>query len=534
MKDLIRTRPPNQHPFSEDNVQWIRNCLQNCRRNHARCNKYRQEAQSLRQPRYLLDLGFDVDGQVRLVKLGKIKDFTILSYCWGEKPHYKTTSKNIQGHLAGFPLENLPKTIRDAIKVTLALGLRYLWVDALCILQDQDDQIIQNEVRIAHEFYSRGTVVIGAASASHSNAGFLASQDLSYREYELPIALKGGDTLLERAFDKKPEPMDERAWMFPEAKNALCILRFESERVAWECQETKLADSDVDELSTSDEICFSTSPFAGSRFMRRNTGVDDPEMHLANWFKLVIDYSARQTGRLADKLLPFDCIAPFMAKTIGWDLSEYKAGLWMRDMPRQLLWCRNCHHENTDTTSSPSDTTLTPSWSWAKIRSPIAWLDLNQLDWDDYTLEVVSCVRGRQLIVKGYVLDTFWDGQKMIPATSRDEADRAWRAASGPAARSRSRSPSGTHHADIQCHQWAQYSPCPIKVFWDEPLRPMRQKVRCLEIRSSVNTTDRSYGIVLTCDGSSTSKRLGYFEFQHKEMDWNWLHQKRRRTIFIN
>ncbi|KAH9226066.1 hypothetical protein K456DRAFT_1809714, partial [Colletotrichum gloeosporioides 23] len=350
-----------------------RNCLQTCRKNHARCNKHRQQAQSLRQPTYLLDLGSYGDGRVRLVELGRITDFAILSYCWGKEPHYKTTSKDLQDHLAGFSLGNLPKTFRDAIEVTLALGLRYLWVDVLCILQDQDRQIIQNEVRTTHDFYARGAIVMRAASASCSNAGFLAPRDLPYREYELPIAVKDGDTTKDYPFDKKPEPMDRRAWTFPEAKNALCILRFESERVAWECQETKLADSDVDELSSSDEICFSTSPFDGSRFMLQNTGVNGPEMHLANWLQLVIDYSARHVGRLADKLLPFDSLAPLMAKTIGWDLSEYKAGLWMRDMQRQLLWSRDCHRENNGTTSSPADTTLTPSWSWAKIRSPITW-----------------------------------------------------------------------------------------------------------------------------------------------------------------
>ncbi|KAE9567456.1 hypothetical protein CGMCC3_g16425 [Colletotrichum fructicola] len=194
MKDLVRTRPPNQHPFSEDNVQWIRNCLQNCRKNHARCNKHRQQAQSLRQPTYLLDLGSYGDGRVRLVELGRITDFAILSYCWGKEPHYKTTSKNLQDHLAGFSLGNLSKTIRDTIEVTLALGLRYLWVDVLCILQDQDRQIIQNEVRTTHDFYARGVFVMRAASASCSNAGFLAPRDLPYREYELPIAVKDGDT----------------------------------------------------------------------------------------------------------------------------------------------------------------------------------------------------------------------------------------------------------------------------------------------------------------------------------------------------
>ncbi|KXH60744.1 hypothetical protein CSAL01_09369 [Colletotrichum salicis] len=335
---------------------------------------------------------------------GKNTDFTILTYCWGQPPpDCTTTSTNLQYHLAGFPLKDLPKTIRDAIEVTLALGLRYLWVDALCILQDQDDEMIQNEVGIALEFYARASIVRGAASAPHSNAGFLGPRDLPYHEYELPVAVKDGYKtsdhrlrLLERGFEKKPEPIDERGWTFPEAKNALY------------------------------EIHSSTSTFDGSRFAARNTGVDDPEPHIANWRQQVINYSARQTGRLADKLAVFECIVPIaIAKTMDWDLSQCKAGLWITDMPRELLWCRDCHRENIGITSSPLDTTLTPSWSWAKIRAPITWPDHNELDWNDYTLEVISCVERRQLVVKGHVLDALWDGRAMVLARSREDWDRA-------------------------------------------------------------------------------------------------------------
>ncbi|EXF84618.1 hypothetical protein CFIO01_11754 [Colletotrichum fioriniae PJ7] len=386
--------------------------------------------QSLRQPSYLLDLGSCGDGQIRLIESGKNTDFAILTYCWGQPPpDCTTTSTNLQYHLAGFPLKDLPKTIRDAIEVTLALGLQHLWVDALCILQDQDDEIIKNEVNIALEFYARASIVIGAASAPHSNAGFLAPRDLPYHEYELPVAVKDGDKtsdhrlrLLERGFKKKPEPIDER-----------------SERVVFRCRESNLADSDVDELSTSDEIHPSTSTFDGSRFATRNTGVDDPEPHIANWRQQVINYSARQTGRLADKLAAFECIAIIaMAKATGWDPSQCKAGLWMTDMPRELLWCRDCHRQERATTSSPSDLTLTPSWSWAKIRSPVTWLDAKELKWNDYTLEVVRCIEVRMLVVKGHVLDVLWDGWAMALAKSRDEADRAARAALRPAARRRS------------------------------------------------------------------------------------------------
>ncbi|KAK1688951.1 hypothetical protein BDP55DRAFT_655662 [Colletotrichum godetiae] len=207
-----------------------------------------------------------------------------------------------------------------------------------------------------------------------------------------------------------------------------------------------------------------------------------------------------------------------MAKAMELDPSQCKAGLWMTDTPRDLSWCRDCHRPDKASTSSPSDMTLTPSWSWPEIRSTVTWLDANELKWNDYTLEVVKCIEVRQLVVKRHILDVLWDGRVMVLARSRDEADRAALAASSPAARWRSRSPSSIPQTEV---------------VWDESLQPKRQRMRCLEIRSNV-VLGRSYGIVLTCDGSSTSRRLGYFKFLHEEVDWHWLHQKRRRLIVLN
>ncbi|KAK1688952.1 hypothetical protein BDP55DRAFT_655664 [Colletotrichum godetiae] len=99
--------------------------LEDCRKNHARCNDYKRQLRSLRQPCYLLDLGSWGDEEVWLIEPGKSTSFAILSYCRGQPPpDYTTTSANLQYSMAGFLLKNFPKTIRDAVWVTLGLGLR--------------------------------------------------------------------------------------------------------------------------------------------------------------------------------------------------------------------------------------------------------------------------------------------------------------------------------------------------------------------------------------------------------------------------
>jgi hypothetical protein len=70
--------------------------------------------------------------------------YAALSHCWGLYPLLTTTTSNISSHSSrppgrsGIPLSSLPRTFRDAILIKRALGLRYLWIDSLCIIQDSD------------------------------------------------------------------------------------------------------------------------------------------------------------------------------------------------------------------------------------------------------------------------------------------------------------------------------------------------------------------------------------------------------------
>lgn len=59
-----------------------------------------------------------------------------LSHCWGQTNTFKTTLKTLKSHMHGIEWEALPKTFKDAVLVTRALEVRYLWIDSLCIVQD--------------------------------------------------------------------------------------------------------------------------------------------------------------------------------------------------------------------------------------------------------------------------------------------------------------------------------------------------------------------------------------------------------------
>ena len=80
-----------------------------------------------------------------------------------------------ESHLRGLHVDVLPKTLRDAIFVTRGLGLRYLWVDALCILQGSTSYQKVELARMRH-YYRSAVVVITASGAGNVEDGFLYGQ----------------------------------------------------------------------------------------------------------------------------------------------------------------------------------------------------------------------------------------------------------------------------------------------------------------------------------------------------------------------
>lgn len=72
-----------------------------------------------------------------------LADYATLSYCWGDPAiaatRFVTNSSNLTDRCRGFPVSSLSQVVQDAVATSRALSIRYLWVDALCILQGMAD-----------------------------------------------------------------------------------------------------------------------------------------------------------------------------------------------------------------------------------------------------------------------------------------------------------------------------------------------------------------------------------------------------------
>lgn len=166
---------------------WVKDC----NNHHPKCQRSTDSDAQL--PTRLLDLhslpeGNDFEGvagdpralltdaTLKLVENGPDSQgqYIALSYCWGKALPYTTTSTNLKKHTkdGGIKYMQLPETLRDAIFLTRYLGIRYLWADCLCIVQDDKADWEREASRMA-DVYSNAYLTLAATRASHCGEGFL-------------------------------------------------------------------------------------------------------------------------------------------------------------------------------------------------------------------------------------------------------------------------------------------------------------------------------------------------------------------------
>jgi hypothetical protein len=156
--------------------------------------------------------------------IGKRAKYATLSYCWGQSVGLTSTTKTIQQHYRRLPLDILPKTMRDAIHITLSMGLEYLWIDALCIIQDSEEDY-QKEVGLMAQNYSQSTITIAANGATSADSGFpLTRNKLAMIDCRLSPNMLINAQVEGQEEELLSGTLHERAWCFQEVQLAPRLL----------------------------------------------------------------------------------------------------------------------------------------------------------------------------------------------------------------------------------------------------------------------------------------------------------------------
>ncbi|KAI1127943.1 heterokaryon incompatibility protein-domain-containing protein [Nemania abortiva] len=242
----VTTRLINEHPGSKENISAMRRFLQACLDRQPLHDHCTQPSDTYRPARLLFIKYRAPCGNAPKVRLccpnGK-SPYAALSYCWGGDQLYKTTRSNVDSRGSGISWGEIPQTIRDAIRVTAGVGLSYLWVDSLCIIQD-DEQGKLRDIAQMPRIYGHATVTIVASRSKGALEGFL--HDINPPEliaftsevpYRCPTGELGTVYLVEDGEGHSmPEPIDDRGWTLQGNHLSSTVVTFESRQSSIICQ----------------------------------------------------------------------------------------------------------------------------------------------------------------------------------------------------------------------------------------------------------------------------------------------------------
>lgn len=351
--DLASDRSFTSYLFLS-NLDTIKEALSRCDRTHS-CKD--QNALSL--PTRLIDTGRHGTDEPRIIICSDEIDPTItasvpyvaLSYCWGTCPALKSTRANLATRKRGFAISDMPLTLRDAVRATRDLGLRYLWVDALCILQDCREDWQRESARMG-DVYGHAFLTIFAFGARDCEGGlFSPVGQKEHFSWEIPHF--------------QDEPLNQRAWALQEWYLSPRRLIFTFYHVTFDCYQgpPRRFGSPVDKqvsLSPVDKQILPPTSMLESR----------------DWDSLVSNYSSRALTNPLDKLPAIAGLAQRLDKLSQGQNGRYLSGLWEAHLPCSLLWRRQ------DSSWKLPGPTLTrpsayqaPSWSWASFNGGIEFIE---------------------------------------------------------------------------------------------------------------------------------------------------------------
>lgn len=353
-------------------------------------------------PSRLLHIG--KSGHVRLIQTSeeRIEDYGLgyvaLSHRWGASQHFTSTKASINHKRHGFLTDKLPATFRDAVHVSSLLGFSYLWIDALCIIQDDIDDWKQESVMTSDVFAHAGVVVFAHCARGDSDGFF--EEAMAMRPSIKLLHSSGMHLALYKAAnmnsDVTQSPLCMRGWVLQELFVAQRSIHFTAGQIYLETGDVVCSENTEDLLGNLHPMIHrnagSFGPSATPRLRevldvsasRVSTSPLHSETPTSEWLDLVMMYSRCRLTKPEDKLM---AIAGMAKKIHDRTLVDYYAGIWNDSFCQGLLWLAE-HSGLKD-----PGVKRAPSWSWAAYDGPIQFLGVVKLNSLKPLAEVVRVER---------------------------------------------------------------------------------------------------------------------------------------------
>jgi hypothetical protein len=418
----LPARPLKSGLNTDRALEWLTTCLQS----HEKCRGHLIEAPQL--PTRVIDVGEGRNSKPKLFETGNQQgNYIALSYRWGDATIGKTLKSNYSASLKAIATQGLCAVYEDAFEVTRKLGFRYVWIDALCIIQD-DAQDWEREASLMGEVYKNAVLTVSASVALSASRGLRVQHQKSWHHIKMPYKegnvkskskwgkLKIGSStkdpssyfISDRSWvGSDPEVgrespsgsyddivngiLSSRAWCLQERMFSRRILHFGEDQLHWECLDTTWDEQDatIEGDPTDDTVgALRVELFSSQLLQAPQAGIAElSDQSKASayslWYNIVEHYTRRKLTVSSDKLPAISGVARAFSTYVK---DEYAAGIWRGDMLRGLLWASTDFEGDfrpSDPYEGPLTTSTTyraPSWSWASVDGVIRFLKPSEYD----------------------------------------------------------------------------------------------------------------------------------------------------------
>ncbi|KAJ8127557.1 hypothetical protein O1611_g6078 [Lasiodiplodia mahajangana] len=290
---------------------------------------------------------------IRLIEShGSEGRYCALSYCWGPdgKKNLKTVRENLENHLRGIRFLDLPKTFQEASIITHELGIEYLWIDSLCIVQgDRDDW--SRESKVMGSIYENAFLMISATGSSDPAQGcFVVERPDDAPAASISVKADGEHAIhlnlrLMSQAETRPSfgPLGSRGWALQERYLSRRKLFFMPGGISWACKTVERDEPDIE--------------------------VDLGIYNYDSWSAFLAEYTSSELTIVTDRLPAIQGIVEKMKEA---QEGRYFYGVWDTGLVEQCLWISGIDVALTDALPGM------PSWSWARTRGEKSWSITNQ------------------------------------------------------------------------------------------------------------------------------------------------------------
>ncbi|RFU24663.1 hypothetical protein B7463_g11675, partial [Scytalidium lignicola] len=409
------TNRPLSAFHSVTTYQTIKDWISTCYQHHSAADCPRHTDEIL--PRRIIDVGSSQDCIVSLnVSTNMRGTYIALSHVWGAEIHNKLKMKLLQEWSRSIDVRILPQSFQDAITVTRKLGLRYIWIDALCIVQDslKDWELESSKMG---DVFKNSFLTIAVSATSQDPDGFLTRNSPYASSCQLELLSTEGKSCGHVWVKPQASPkgkIDTRAWCLQENILSTRVLTFTSEECFFECRKNyRVSESGVYSFSDSRYFCSggkliealsrAAKEFQNAEALDKSRREAICQTIAEHWYTMIGNpatchlvgsgYGTRHLTYTSDKLPALSGLAHEVHRIIQ---CKYLAGIWECHILLGLLW-RRVRKDMLRSEHIPEKLgdPQAPSWSWAASNGPLEYV----LPW--YPIEVINIISCGTTLVGG-------------------------------------------------------------------------------------------------------------------------------------